>query len=189
MRTTSVVERNDAAVRRGELVGAQSECPTKRPRHRNEESAGRALVCRGLRDRRIGAVVPCCPAVRSRLATLHGKYADATQTEFPAQWLEVIIFGVVKVCAGIARQKPRVVRRGREHIANTQVASLYALIPWQPLRREQGSVAGEQDRLVDGYDVTVGDSGHVDCPAPTDVARVVAREQVGRDEFSLSDDL
>ena len=122
------------------------------------------------------------PAVRGVVATLGRQDAYAAEPEL-AHHVEDL--GLVVRLEVIAGHQARVVGRGRQEVTRTEVAGLQPVGPRQPRRRQQGTVAGELDDLVDGDRLAARDPGQRDRPDPAAIAGRQRREPMGDDALDV----
>src|SRR5680860_1903221 len=83
--TAPVVERHDAAVVVGELVGAHSERVREWPREAHQEATPLTATWRRLCQRRVGTLLAVVPALGRQLASLEGEDACAAQRWYDSE--------------------------------------------------------------------------------------------------------
>jgi hypothetical protein len=108
MRPTAVIHRHDAAVRRGDLVGAGAESGLHRARERQEESAGATEPGCLLGHRRIRSPVADEPAVGGIEPAETGQHPRASHTELEGDFGHLGVIG-----QDVGRHQPGVVDRRR----------------------------------------------------------------------------
>src|SRR4051812_44237675 len=178
VRTAAVVDRDDEAVVRSQLVRARAERLPQRAGQGDEEPAGRAGCGSRARDRRLGPPVTGVPPLDRVRASVEGQHPGPAQTQLEGHLLLVLGLRVEQ-----RRDEPRVVGAGREQVTDAQVARTQPLAPRNPLRREQCVVAGEQHDLVDADGLGARRADERDRPAPAAVGGVERREEVRDDAF------
>ena len=89
------------------------------------------------------------------------------------------------VAEGVRRDQPRVVVGHRQQVARRQVAGLDPLAVGHPLGAMIASGAGDQHDLVDRDGLLPRRPGHGHRPAPAEVARLAALEEVGGHPVAL----
>ncbi len=182
MRTTTEFHRDDPAVGVRDLVGTDAETGPQRTGQRDEESAG-AAVCRGLLGHRgVWALLAGVPALGGLDPAHLRQHPDSAETEFEGDLLDLRIVG-----QQVAGHQPGIVRRGWQQVAGAEVTRLQPLAPRHPLRRQQGTLAGQQDHLGDGR-WAVRRAHHGDRPVPAEVAGPRGGKGVGGGQFVLRAD-
>ena len=174
------------------VVRARRSCRRRRtPAASSRPAAGRSRRCRsGRRPARRWRSAPSGPWSPSyqRWAVSARPSRDITRAR-PRPSSQADLLDRRVVGEHVARGQPLVVGRGRQQVADAEVARLEPLLPGQPAGREQRVGAGQQHRLADRDVLAARHPGDGDGPPPAAVAGEAAVEVVGDQPFALGHDL
>ena len=109
------------------------------------------------------AVVPTLCRV---IATIGTEHPAATETDLERDVVDRRVTG-----GDEARDQTRIIGRGGQQVAGSEVTRPHAVLPRQPLRSQQRAGARNQNHLADGGTVGTGVAGQYHRPLPTLIAR------------------